>query len=125
MANEHAAEILELTRPDNCPQVPYLCDGLQAMAVDVGLIRAELETHEEWRGRIEANQAMQMLALQHIGLRLGLQTQTLSTPPAGVEVRSPSGWRVHAGPVVALVLATAITLWILMWKGTEIWSHWR
>lgn len=52
--------------PSSCPG-PYLCDGLQALVVDVGIMREQLE-------RIEANQSMLIADVRKVLLALGLRS---------------------------------------------------
>lgn len=59
------------TLPPGCPP-PYLCDGLQGVIVEMGVLRAQLDRIEDNQVRLEANLGLVLSDVRRILLALNL-----------------------------------------------------
>ena len=68
----HVVEQDADTLPPGSCNPPFLCEGLEALAIDMGLVREQLTRLEQQQATMGANLSLVVEAVQRISLALGL-----------------------------------------------------
>jgi len=110
MPGPNGSTLHDTLPPTGCPS-PFLCEGLQAVAADMGLIREQM-------ARIEANQEMTIHEVRRLLVDRGLKVSSASqpsTPPDTVEVKGPKDWRFRGPAWPAVIIALAASAAVIVW----------